>query len=206
MSGILLWECGGQHDLADIEGRLYVPGTTSIRPRLGYLARWAREKSVPRLLMLVTHKEGDPDLATGKPDYKTTFPPHCIAGTDGWKPIPETAPLKALEIPREPHAERPIRESLRIHKGEILLEVAGFDPWAHPTVGLILESVAPEKVAVYGLPADKAIAAVVNGLLDRGLPVILVEDAVKSFDGKAWDQIKAGWAEKGVTWVNHLGL
>ena len=203
MADILLWDCGTQFDLADIDGTLYVPGTTTIRPRLQRLAESARRRGVPRLCTLVTHREGDPDITAGKPDYKTTFPVHCLEGTPGWRQVAETTCERPVEIPREPHAERPIRESLRAYQAEILVEVAGFDPWPHPALPTILEPLAPKKVVVCGVPADKTVVPIVNGLLERGLGVVVVEDAVKPFDAKAWDQARAAWAEKGVAFVDH---
>lgn len=199
----IVWDCATQQDLADIDGTLYVPGTHSIRPRLQRLAEAARRAGLPRLCTVVTHREGDPDLAVGKPDYKTTWPPHCLEGTPGWAQIPETACVRAVEIPLDPHAARPVRETLRAYSGEILLEVAGFDPRGHVALTTILEVLAPKRVIVYGIPADRMVAAVVDGCLTRELAVTVVEDAVKPFDMKLWDQLRAGWAEKGVSFKDH---
>jgi nicotinamidase-related amidase len=206
MADTIFWDCGTQFDLADIDGTLYVPGTETIRPRLQRLAEAARKRGVPRLCTVVTHQEGDADLATGKPDYKATFPVHCMAGTPGWQQIPETRCERPVEIPRQPHAERSVREGLKAYQAEILVEVAGFDPWANPAIATILEVLAPQKVVVYGIPADKMVAAVVNGLLERGVAVAIVEDAVKPFDAKAWDAARTAWVEKGVGVTDHRQL
>ncbi len=206
MSAMILWDCGTQSDLADVDGSLYVPGTETIRPRLQRLAQAARARGIPRLCTVVTHRAGDPDLTEAKPDFKTTFPPHCMEGTPGWKQVPETACERPVEIPREPHAERPVRETLRAYRAEILVEIAGFDPWRHVALPTILEVLAPDHVVVYGVPADKMVAAAVAGLLERGVRVTVVEDAVKPFDAKAWDALKADWAAKGVSFTGHKAL
>ena len=44
MTDLLLWDCGTQIDLADIDGLLYVPATHSIRPRFGWLAEEAKKR------------------------------------------------------------------------------------------------------------------------------------------------------------------
>lgn len=199
----LAWDCGTQVDLADIDGLLYVPGTHTIRPRLKRLAEQARQRGIPRLCTVITHRAGDPDLAAGKPDYKTTWPAHCIEGSAGWKQIPETACQRAIEIPREPHAERPVRESLRAAHSEILLECAGFDPWSNVALGTLFEVLEPRRVVVFGVPADRMVAAAVEGVLTRGLGVAVVHDAVKPFDVKLWDPLRAAWTEKGVVFVDH---
>ncbi len=207
MTDALFWDCGTQFDLADLDGKLYVPAAYTIRPRLQRLAQFARRAGIPRLCTVVTHREGDPDITTGKPDYKTTYPPHCLENTDGWRQIPETACERPVEIPREPHAARPVRESLKAYHLEVLVEVPGFDPWPHPALATFFEVLAPKRVVLYGLPADKTLAAAANGLCERGVPVTLFEDALRPFDGKAWEQLKAGWADTSfITWAKHTDL
>lgn len=210
MTDLLLWDCGTQVDLADIDGLLYVPAAHSIRPRFAWLADEARKRNVPRLCSIVTHRDGDADITTGKPDYKTTFPVHCLEGTPGWAQIPESACRRAVTIPRDPHAGRPIRESLKAGApggSEIAVESAGWDPFANPALGLVLDELAPRRCAVFGVPCDRLVVAAVEGLLAKGgIAVSVVEDAVKPFDTKLWDAARAGWAEKGVTFVAHRAL
>jgi len=206
MTDTIFWDCGTQLDLADIDGLLYVDGANTIRPKLARLARQARERGIPRLITRVAHREGDPDLAVEKPDFKATFPVHCMEGTPGAGPIPETAPARALELGREDQGERSIRDGLRAYKGEVVLEVAGFDPFAHPAIGIVLQELGARRVVVYGVPADKMVAAVVNGLLERSIEVAVVEDAVKPFGRKAWDALREGWADKPVSFVTQREL
>ena len=201
MTDTIFWDCGTQLDLADIDGLLYVDGANTIRPKLARLARQARERGIPRLITRVAHREGDPDLAVEKPDFKATFPVHCMEGTPGAGPIPETAPERAVELGREDQGERSIRDALRAYQGEVVLDVAGFDPFAHPAIRIVLEELKPRRVVVFGVPAEKMVAAVVAGLLERGIEVAVVEDAVKPFGRKAWDALRESWADKPVTFV-----
>ena len=198
MADTIFWDCGTQLDLADIGGLLYVDGAHTIRPKLARLARHARERGIPRLITRIAHREGDPDLAVEKPDFKATFPVHCMEGTPGAGPVPETAPERAVELGRQDQGERSIRDALRAYQGEVVLEVAGFDPFVHPAIGIVLEELKPRRVVVYGVPADKMVACVVNGLLERSIEVTVVEDAVKPFGRKAWDALREGWADKPV--------
>ncbi len=203
MADTIFWDCGTQLDLADINGRLYVDGAHTIRPKLARLAQHARARGIPRLITRVVHEEGDPDLAIEKPDFKATFPVHALAGTPGIEPIPETAPERAVELGRTDQGERSIRDALRAYQGEVVLEVGGFDPFAHPAISIVLEELKPRRVVVYGVPADKMVAAVIDGLLARGIEVEVVEDAVKPFGRKAWDALREAWADKPVRFVTH---
>jgi len=155
MADTIFWDCGTQLDLADLGGLLYVDGANTIRPKLARLARRARERGIPRLITRVAHREGDPDLAVEKPDFKATFPVHCMEGTPGAGPIPETAPERAVELGREDQGERSIRDALRAYQGEVVLDVAGFDPFAHPAIRIVLEELKPRRVVVFGVPAER---------------------------------------------------
>lgn len=201
MTDTIFWDCGTQLDLADLSGLLYVDGSNTIRPKLARLTRHARERGIPRLITRVVHRDGDPDLAVEKPDFKTTFPAHCLEGSSGAGPIPETAPERAVELGREDPGERSVRDALRARPAEIVLAVAGFDPFTHPAIGIVLEELAPKRAVVYGVPADRMVAAVVNGLLERGIEVTVVEDAVKPFGRKAWDALREGWADKSLAFA-----
>jgi len=209
----IYWELGAQADLADVDGALYCPGTLGIRPILRRLAEAARAQRIPRLATLVCHRPDDPDLVTeGKPDYKETWPPFCLAGTPGQAWIPEARAERATEFPRDAHSERLIREALQAFRsgvaGEaITVEVPGFDPWNHPAMEKILETLAPERVFLYGVPADRFLDKAIEGLVERGIAVTVVEDAMRPFDAKKFPKdVRPAWEEKGVQFTTSAEL
>jgi len=204
----IYWELGAQADLADVDGALYVPGALGIRPVLRRLAEAARREGIPRLATLVSHRPDDPDLVTeGKPDYRETWPPFCLAGTPGQAWIPEARAERATEFPRDARSERLIDEALRafrsVNAGEaITVEVPGFDPWAHLAMERILAAFSPERVVLYGIPADRFLSPAIDGLVERGIAVTVVEDAIRPLDGKKFPkEVRPAWEEKGVTFT-----
>ncbi len=209
----IYWELGAQADLADVDGALYCPGALGIRPTLGRLAEAARARRIPRLATLVCHRPDDPDLVTeGKPDYKETWPPFCLAGTPGQAWIPEARAERATEFPRDARSERLVREALRAFKegvaGEaITVEVPGFDPWNHPAMAMIFEVLAPGQVFLYGVPADRFLDRAIEGLVERGVAVTVVEDAMRPFDAKKFPKdVRPAWEEKGVRFTTSAEL
>ncbi len=201
----IYWELGAQADLADVDGALYCPGTLGIRPVLRRLAGEARSRGIPRLATLVCHRPDDPDLVTeGKPDFRETWPPFCLEGTPGQAWIPEARAERATEFPRDARSDRLIREALRAFRegvaGEALtVEVPGFDPWSRPAMDAIFAALAPARAVVYGVPADRFLAPAVEGLLERGIEVTVVEDAIRPFDGRKFaKEVRPAWEERGV--------
>lgn len=193
MAGILLWICSAQRDFFEPDGALAVPGSSSIRPALARLVATARERRIPRLHTVILREEFDPEIVADSPNGQTTFPPHCLADTPGQTEIEEVAATYGAEIPRVVPSRRGVKESLAFYHEEVLVEVPGFDPWAHPQLGTVLEVIAPRRVALCGLPGELSVAEGLEGLLDRGIPAALIEDAVAFRDDPSGAALVSGW-------------
>jgi nicotinamidase/pyrazinamidase len=63
-------------------GKLAVPGSEAIKPNVTKLLEFIRKNRVPMWLTADWHKEDDVEISA-TPDFKTTFPSHCIADTWG---------------------------------------------------------------------------------------------------------------------------
>jgi nicotinamidase/pyrazinamidase len=58
-------------------GALYVPGAEQIAPALGALTQFAKQREIPIVSTMDTHREEDPEFRSWKP--------HCVRGTQGWQ-------------------------------------------------------------------------------------------------------------------------
>lgn len=94
---VFFWNVDTQRDFMEETGALYVPGAREIRPALARLTAFAREKGIPVVSSADYHYQESAELSDA-PDFKTTFPPHCMAETPGAELIPETCPQKPLMI------------------------------------------------------------------------------------------------------------
>src|SRR5690242_16769147 len=112
----IFWDVDTQVDFMHASGKLYVPGAESIIPNLKRLTDYAHQHGIRIVASADDHVAGHRELSA-TPDFKQTFPEHCMHGTEGQKKIPETA-LKA-PIVITPGGEAPSRK-IAEHGGDIL--------------------------------------------------------------------------------------
>src|ERR1044071_7703202 len=93
----VFWDVDTQYDFMKADGKLYVPGSEEIIPLLDRLTRHAHEHGIRIIASADDHVEGHPELSA-TPDWKETFPDHCMRGTPGQLKIPETALRTPLVI------------------------------------------------------------------------------------------------------------
>lgn len=195
MAETLLWICSAQNDFFEPGGALAIPGSSSIRPALARLLATARERRIPRLHTVILREEFDPEIVADSPNGQATFPPHCLPDTPGQAEIQEAAMTYGAEIPRTVPSRRGVSESLDFYHEEVLVEVPGFDPWAHPQLGTVFEVIAPRRVALCGLPGELSVAEALGGLLERAMGAALIEDAVAFRDAPAREALVSRWRD-----------
>lgn len=86
------------------------------------------------------------------------WPPHCVAGTFGQ---------------RKPDCTQ---------VGQIVLNKQSVDCFTIPELAGLLAQLRVERAVVYGVVTEICVRHAVRGLLERGIRVTLVEDAVRSLD------------------------
>src|SRR5690606_3248908 len=91
---ILFWDVDTQFDFMtppDQGGKLYVrdagdpldEGAEAIVPNLARLSRFARDEDVLRVATGDWHTLDHREIDAESPDFRSTFPPHCLAGEKG---------------------------------------------------------------------------------------------------------------------------
>jgi nicotinamidase/pyrazinamidase len=88
MAKILYLAVDMQKDFMDQDGALYVTGSEEIKSNIKKLATKMDKIATHKFYTMDWHEEDDSELSDN-PDFKTTFPPHCIAGTKGAWLIPQ---------------------------------------------------------------------------------------------------------------------
>jgi len=183
------------------EGRLYVPGATEITANLARLTREARERRITRVATVCDHVMEDAEISS-TPDYRTTFPPHCLRGTPGQAKIPATALARPVVIPNRRLDPAEILSRLELHTGEILVEKNQFDVFSNPNVVTLLDALSPDTLVVYGVAQDVCDAHAIAGFLKRGgCRVVFVEDAARPIDPKRGAALLEEWKGQGVAVV-----
>jgi nicotinamidase/pyrazinamidase len=199
MPGRILWDVDTQVDFMLPHGKLYVPGAEETAPAMARLVAAAREGGLVHVASADDHELTDPEI-TDEPDWRNTYPPHCLRGTHGATKIPETEqddPLPFGLTPYPPGLVPGLVEGRR----EILLLKKNFDVFTNPNTDALLDALDPEEIVVFGVATDVCDDAAIRGFLRRGRRVRFVEDAARGLDDERVSSCTAAWREGGVAFT-----
>ena len=202
---IIFWNVDTQYDFMrddnSFKGALPVPGARKIEKNLETLTNAARKYNLQIVNTADWHTRDSKEFSKN-PDYKTTFPEHCLQGTKGARFVPATKPLDAYIVDwQKSYDERELAYNVLNSKETVIYKDA-FDvfegnPYTQEIVGLL----APSKVIIYGVAANVCVDFAVKGLLNPlfGIKEIyVVEDAIKGLPNLPLEETINGWKEKGV--------
>ena len=178
---VIFWDVDTQYDFMKADGKLYVPDA---------------EQLVANLKKL--HAE-----ISATPDWKETFPPHCLRGTPGQRKIPETALRDPLVIEPEPQDTAALAARVRGHRGDILFHKHRFDVFSNANVLPVLDVLNPHDIVLYGVALDVCDKYAIEGLLQHRpqTRIFAVVDAMKPIDRDVAAQLLKEWGEEGVRLV-----
>jgi len=193
---MILWDVDTQVDFMLPDGRLYVPEAEETIPAMKRLVDAAREAGVVHVASADDHELTDPEI-TDDPDFRNTYPPHCLRGTRGAQKIPETEqedPLPLALLPFPPGLIPGLIDGRR----EILLLKKNFNVFTNPNTEPLLDALDPEEIVVFGVATDVCDDAAIRGFLLRGRRVRFVEDAARGLDEERVQRCTAAWRAGGV--------
>jgi len=196
---MILWDVDTQVDFMLPDGKLYVPGAEETIPAMAQLVAAAREAGVVHVASADDHELTDPEISD-EPDFRNTYPPHCLRGTRGAQKIPETEQADPLPLGHVAYPPGLVR-SLVGGRREILLLKKSFDVFTSPNADAVVECLDPGEVIVFGVATDVCDHAVIMGLLRRGRRVAFVEDAARGLDAERTAACLAEWRDAGVRFI-----
>lgn len=199
MTRLIFWDVDTLHDFMKGEGKLYVSGAEEIIPVVRALTDFAHARHIPIVASADNHDGSDPEISD-TPDWKTTFPPHCLRGTPGQLKIAETALRDPLVIEPEPQDPGALAHRILGHRGDFMLHKHTVDVFSNGNTVALLRTLEPEAVVLYGVATDFCDRHTVEGLL-RHTPrarLYLVTDAIRAIYPEEGDRLIAGWRERGV--------
>lgn len=160
-----------QIDFVCPAGALAVPGAGSIVGNLALLTRFAESKRFPVLSTADAHSEDDPEFKTWKP--------HCVVGTAGQLKISATSLSKPKILAVAEGALDWIADAVGA-PGQIIIEKQQLDCFTNPNLRPLLDLLQADRFIVYGVVSELCVQFAAFGLLQTGVPVEVVTDAVKS--------------------------
>ena len=196
MSGVVLWDVDTQVDFMLPSGKLYVPGAEQTAPAMARLVEAARAARIVHVASADDHELTDPEIADS-PDFRNTYPPHCLRGTRGAQKIPETEqedPLPFGELPVPPGLVPQLIDGRR----EILLLKKNFNVFTNPNTDALVDALDPDEIILFGVATDVCDDAAIRGFLQRGRRVRFVEDAARGLDEERTATCTAAWRRGGV--------
>ena len=200
MSGTVFWDVDTQQDFIHADGKLAVPGADALVPTLGALTRYAHEHGIRIIASADDHVPGHRELSA-TPDFRTTFPEHCMRGTPGQRKIAETTLRDPLVIGPEPDPHLAARVS--VHRGDLLFHKHWFDVFTNPNVPVVLDALRPARIVLYGVATDVCDKYAIEGLLERApqADIDFVVDAAAAIHPEEVDGLLEGWRRRGVRMV-----
>ncbi|ADV62828.1 isochorismatase hydrolase [Isosphaera pallida ATCC 43644] len=178
MSDVIFVDVDTQVDFLDPNGALYVPGSRELTPILGRLTHLARCRGIPILATACAHTldELDPE----------PFPPHCLIGRPGAQRVAATQwdlndslarvvePGGAFPTPPD-HVRWWTHLTIQKNRYDVFTQ-----PAADQAVADLRRRFGQPRFVVYGVATDYCVRCAVAGLLQRGVPVEIVIDAVRA--------------------------
>jgi nicotinamidase/pyrazinamidase len=187
MSGVVLWDVDTQVDFMLPEGKLYVPDAETTAPAMRRIVAAARAAGIPHVASADDHELTDPEISR-TPDFRTTYPPHCLRGTRGARKVPETEQEDPVPI-----GVGPLPEEWLEGRREFLLLKKHFDAFTNANTERLVERLDPDEVIVFGVASDVCDDAAIRGLVARGRRVRFVEDAARGLDDARVAECTAAW-------------
>lgn len=192
---MILWDVDTQVDFMLPQGKLYVPDAEETVPAMKRLVDAAREAGIVHVASADDHELTDEEISD-EPDFKTTFPPHCLRGTRGALKIPETEQQAPVPLTLEPLPER------YLSGREFLLLKKSFDVFTNPNTDPLLEYLDPDEIVVFGVATDICDDAAVRGFLERGRKVRFVADAARGINESEVVACTTAWQTQGVRFTS----
>ena len=199
---VIFWDVDTQYDFMKADGKLYVPDAEQLIPNLKKLTDYAHGHGIRVVASADDHVREHAEISE-TPDWKQTFPAHCLRGTPGQKKIPETALRDPLVIEPDAQGAAELAARVRGHRGDILFHKHRFDVFSNPHVLPVLEVLDPHDIVLYGVALDVCDKYAIEGLLQHRpqTRIFAVVDAMKPIDRDAAAHLLKEWGEAGVRLV-----
>ncbi|MCH9649751.1 MAG: isochorismatase family protein [Deltaproteobacteria bacterium] len=195
---VLFWDVDTAVDFMLPEGKLYVPGAQDLLPTLARLNAAARDREVPILASVDDHLLTDEEISD-QPDFKRTYPPHCLTGTAGAEKVRETRFRDPLVIGHGAVDQKVLSRQLATNPREILVRKRTVDVFTNANTEALVTALQPRRIVIYGVALDVCVRWAIEGLWERGFHRLsLVLDATQPIDPALGKALLKKWRQQGV--------
>jgi len=198
MDRLIFWDVDTQFDFMKPEGSLYVPGAETIIDKVNDVRRFAIQNGYSIIADMDWHNPENEEISES-PDYKKTFPPHCMAGSPGSERLGYLGDVPIEYIGTKKIRSDKLKKLIGKKQFHIVIRKESLNVFDNPNTDSLIESVKPEAVAVFGVALDFCVKLVLDGLANHpGIKRIVLRDVVKGLDPKTEDDIISNLQQTGV--------
>lgn len=190
MQNIFFMDIDTQKDFMLPEGNLYVAGAERIIPKLRRLFDFARKSEITILSSVDAHTPEDPEFQN--------FPPHCVRGSEGQHKLDETLLPRPLIFQNKP-VDRNLLDVIRKHR-QIIVEKETLDVFDNPVTERLLR-ILPRRAIVFGVATEYCVKMACLGLRKRGVPAVVISDAIRSIASKTGQKAIEEMRTAGVAFI-----
>lgn len=194
----VFWDVDTQFDFMLPEGYLYVPGAEKIVDKVGEVRKFALDNGYSILGDIDWHSTDDVEISDN-PDFKRTFPPHCMAGEHGSERVGYLGELHIDYVPKEKMDINELNGLVVKDQFHVVIRKNELDVFSNPNTEVIVRIVGPKKVIVFGVALDFCVSCVVRGLVRFGnIDLYVIKDAVKGLGARPDSEIFDEFTQMGI--------
>jgi len=194
----IFWDVDTQYDFMRPDGALYVAGAVQIIEKVSNIRKFALDNGYCIIASADSHSGSDGEISDS-PDYRNSFPPHCLESQPGSERVGYLGELPIESVPKIPVSDEEVKQMAGREQFHIVIKKDEFDVFSNPNTLRLLEAIRPGKVIVFGVSLDVCVRYSVEGLLSwGGAGIIVLADAVRSLDVKRGRDILNDFVKKGV--------
>jgi nicotinamidase/pyrazinamidase len=182
-SSMIFWNVDTQNDFVEPWGKLYVPGAELLKPVWAGITRLAAKYDVQVINTADYHYIYSAEI-DDHPDMVNTFPPHCLADTNGASFVAETQPVDpAIFNWNVTYEQMSLMVGLNTNRN-IVIRKDAFDAFTgNKITANLVDTIRPGIVVVYGVTTNVCVDFAVMGLVQKVPNVYVVSDAIKELPG-----------------------
>jgi len=185
----VFWDVDTQFDFMRAEGKLYVPGAETIIDKVSSVRKFALENGFSIIADIDWHSTDDNEISE-TPDFKQTFPPHCMAGSRGGERVGYLGDLSIEYVEIDPMAENAVRKLIDKDQFHIVIRKRSVDVFENPNTDMLVHLVSPKAVVVFGVALDFCVYYVLRGLAKHAdIKLSLLKDAVKGLQTRPEQEV-----------------
>jgi len=189
----IFWDVDTQFDFMRPKGKLYVTGAQDIIAKVSEVRKFALENGYSIIADIDWHSLDNKEISEA-PDFKETFPPHCMAGEPGSERVGFLGKLPIEYVQIDKMDTEAIQNLICKEQFHIVIKKDSIDVFSNCNTDKLVELISPKKVVVFGVALDFCVYYVVQGLRRfSDIKLCLLKDVVKGLgvrpDNEIFDEL-----------------